>query len=295
MQLNDLLEKARIDPKKVIVMRHRPSERRLNKVLPWMAAEQHDVFNTYQSFQGRTLERGMSLLAGNGYVASFLGRAPGTGLFVGLYEIRGFDLISREAYESLDHVKLLFEHGMGTFSEDDTRKEMHHFQLAHRADFYGSWKGRLVVSWPPPERSWWRRAHRNEMQVLAVLEESALSGGMPRWSDMAFTWKELSVIPQSWTARMEQWRCIYFIKDTVRNMGYVGSAYGQENLIGRWQNYRDTGHGDNKHLKDSGKENLVFTILQRLPPDMAVKDVVAAETSWKRRLDTAWPRGLNGN
>ena len=28
-------------------------------------------------------------------------------------------------------------------------------------DFFAPWKGKLIIKWPPPERSWWRRAHRN--------------------------------------------------------------------------------------------------------------------------------------
>lgn len=46
---NDLLHKAEIDPKTVLVMRHRPTEAGLRKVLPWFAAERPEMFNAYQS------------------------------------------------------------------------------------------------------------------------------------------------------------------------------------------------------------------------------------------------------
>jgi len=39
MNLNDLLAGKGIDPQHVLVMRHRPSEPELNKVLPWLSAE----------------------------------------------------------------------------------------------------------------------------------------------------------------------------------------------------------------------------------------------------------------
>ena len=39
MLLNDLLIRKGIDPEQVLVMRHRPHERQLNKVLPWLAAD----------------------------------------------------------------------------------------------------------------------------------------------------------------------------------------------------------------------------------------------------------------
>ncbi len=62
------------------------------------------------------------------------------------------------------------------------------FDLA-LTDFYASWKGKLTVSWPPSERSWWRRAHRNEIPILAVLEDSALDAAMPEWdAQCSSTW-----------------------------------------------------------------------------------------------------------
>jgi hypothetical protein len=48
VEFNDLLGKEGIDPKTVIVMRHRPFERELRKVMPWLAAERPDTYNAYQ-------------------------------------------------------------------------------------------------------------------------------------------------------------------------------------------------------------------------------------------------------
>lgn len=56
MNLNDLLTKQGIDPMRVIVMRHRPTERELRKVLPWLVHEKPEVFNAYQQMHGRRQE-----------------------------------------------------------------------------------------------------------------------------------------------------------------------------------------------------------------------------------------------
>jgi hypothetical protein len=48
MNLTDLLRSENFDPKQVFVLRHRPSEPELNKVLPWLAAEKLTCFNAYQ-------------------------------------------------------------------------------------------------------------------------------------------------------------------------------------------------------------------------------------------------------
>lgn len=57
MNLNDLLRGKEIDPKNVLVMRHRPHEPELNKVIPWLAAEKPHVYNAYQQTQGEKLEK----------------------------------------------------------------------------------------------------------------------------------------------------------------------------------------------------------------------------------------------
>ena len=69
MTLNDLLCGEGIDPEVVLVMRHRPSERELNKVLPWLAAERPDVFNAYQQTRTERVEKAMGTAA---FVASFI-------------------------------------------------------------------------------------------------------------------------------------------------------------------------------------------------------------------------------
>jgi len=48
MELNELLLGKGIDPRGVIVFRHRPNEPELNKVFPLLAADRPDLFNAYQ-------------------------------------------------------------------------------------------------------------------------------------------------------------------------------------------------------------------------------------------------------
>lgn len=85
---------------------------------------------------------------------------------------------------------------------------------------------------------------------------------------------------------MAQWRGIYLIWDTVRQAGYVGSAGGADDILGRWQDYARTGHGGNVELRRSEPRDLRFSILQRTSPDLEPTQVVAIEASWKERLHT---------
>jgi hypothetical protein len=291
MNLNDLLLGKKIDPQYVLVLRHRPWEPQLNKVLPWLAAERPDLFNAYQQTQEERVEGAMIRAT---HVAAFIGREPGKALFVGLYAVRGSKAISRQEFWVIPANVELKGLGMNGFTEDAPRSSCLLFDL-DLTDFYTHWKGRLIVGWPPPERSWWRWADRNEFPILAVLEESALDAAMPEWDTIDLTWEELAVLPARWKSALSQWRGVYLIFDTADGRGYVGSAYGQANLLGRWQNYAARGDGGNRLLRQRDPRGFRFTILQRVSPDMDASQVIRLESSWKQRLHTREPYGLNDN
>lgn len=293
MDLNDLLLARNINPEHVLVMRHRPTEPALNKILPWLAGEKPEVFNAYQQTQGQTVETAMTRA---GYVASFIGHEPGKALFIGLYSINGSKPLTHEKFWQVPAYVEMKAFGMKGYGEEEARvrPSVLWFDLVP-TEFYAAWKGKLIVGWPPPERSWWRRSHRNKMPVLAVLEESVLDAAMPNWDEIDLSSKEIGVLPSRWKSALSQWRGIYYIFDAADGRGYVGSAYGKDNLLGRWQCYASSGHGGNKLLRKRDPGKFRFSILQRVSPDMSPDDVIRLESTWKERLHTRPPFGLNDN
>ena len=293
MNLKDLLLGKNIDPQHVLVLRHRPLEPELNKVLPWLAAERPDVFNAYQQTQTKQVEQAMKRAT---YVAAFIGHEPGKALFVGLYSVKGWKPITSKEYWQIPAKVELKSFGHEGFTEESSRSSILWFDLV-LTDFYAHWKGKLIVRWPPLDKNWYRWAHKpnNEMPVLAILEESALDAAMPEWDAIDLTWDELRVLPTQWKSRLSEWRGIYYIFDTSDGKGYIGSAYGESNLLGRWLNYAACGHGGNHLLQQRDPRNFRFTILQRVSPDMEAHDVIRLESSWKQRLHTRKPYGLNDN
>ena len=292
MNLKDLLLGKNIDPQHVIVLRHRPLEPELNKVLPWLAAERPDVFNAYQQSQTKQVEREMTRAA---HVAAFIGHEAGKALFVGLYSVEGWRPITPEEYWQIQANVELKQFGHEGFTGEPSRSSILWFDLA-LTDFYAHWKGKLIVRWPPLDKNWHRWADRpkNEMPVLAILEESALDAAMPEWDAIDLSWDELHVLPRPWKSKLSEWRGIYYIFDTSDGKGYVGSAYGESNLLGRWLGYAAHGHGGNRLLRQRDPRNFRFTILQRVSPDMEPTDVIRLESSWKQRLHTR-EYGLNDN
>ena len=291
MNLNNLLLTKDIKPEQVLVFRHRPTEPELNKVLPWLAAEKPDVFNAYQQTQKEKVEKAMLSAS---YVASFIGHEPGKALFVGLYSIGVSKSLSQDEFWQVPAYAEMKAFGMKGLFEDEGRSTVLWFDLLP-TDLYVPWKGKLIVGWPLPERSWWRWADRNTIPILAILEDSALDAAMPKWNEIALSWEELGVLPTRWRGMLSQWRGIYYIFDTSDGKGYVGSAYGTNNLLGRWLNYAASGHGGNSLLRKRDPRHFRFTILQRVSPDMDGDDVIQIEGTWKERLHTRTPWGLNDN
>lgn len=220
MTFNDLLKKEHVDPRRVVVLRHRPNEPGIRRVLPWLAAERPEMFNAYQQTQGPRLESAMQRMVGSGFVASFIGDAPGRAVFVGLYSIVASKRLTFRQYWNIPAYVAMKEFGLRGWTNADARKFELWFDLV-KTGFYQHWQGKLILKWPPPERSWWRRAHRNEIQVGAVLDDSVFGATMPNWSALELSWADLDVLPTAWRAALSQRRGIYYIFDASDRKGYV--------------------------------------------------------------------------
>lgn len=117
---------------------------------------------------------------------------------------------------------------------------------------------------------------------------------MPEWNSIVLKRDELSVLPTPLRSALSQWRGIYYIFDISDGKGYVGSAYGTDNLLGRWSDYSHSGHGGNALLRKRDSQNFRFSILQIVSHDMDADDVIRLEGKWKERLHTR-SHGLNDN
>lgn len=291
LTFNDALSSSGINLKDVIVFRHRPYEPALNRIFEWIAAERPDLYNCYQSTHGERVETALSRAK---YVASFIRYGGGSAIFVSLHEVRSFRQITTAACIAGSAHQELTSLGMVGIKATDGRTHVLDFDLP-TLDWHTDWKGRLVITWPPPDRSWWRWADRNVFPIEAISLESQFARQMPSWDELVLAWHELAVLPSAWSAALSQWRGIYLITDTSDGRQYVGSAYGSENILQRWRGYARTGHGGNKHLRSRDPGLFRFAILQRLAPDLPDAEVIKAEVSWKDRLLSRWPSGLNDN
>jgi len=112
LTFNDLLEKANIDPASVLVMRHRPTEVSLRRILPWCAVERPDLFNAYQRAQGA--KNAELALKRAEYLAAFIGLETGKAHFAGLYRQKAFRTIEPDEYLNLPGNSELHAFGMSS-------------------------------------------------------------------------------------------------------------------------------------------------------------------------------------
>lgn len=93
---------------------------------------------------------------------------------------------------------------------------------------------------------------------------------------------------------------VYLILDTVSGMQYIGSAYGKEGIIGRWEQYARNGHGGNKQLMELLEKDperitkFQYSILITLPQSMTKNEVINVEMLYKKKLGSR-SFGLNSN
>ncbi len=104
-----------------------------------------------------------------------------------------------------------------------------------------------------------------------------------------------------WKKVLSVTKGIYLISDSKTGKLYVGSAYGDEGIWGRWSKYVLTnGHGDNKTLKELIASNLnygnnfQFSILMLLPRTITADEAIKKERLFKNKLGTN-SFGLNNN
>lgn len=172
-------------------------------------------------------------------------------------------------------------------------------------DLLKEYEGKLVIDWGKSTRMWHQKG-TTEKPIVAIQPKNEKS--FMGFENLILSFDELKEVIENdtdyklWHAAMSAVNAIYLIVDTKTGARYVGSTYGYDGLLGRWSVYAATGgHGNNKgliaHLKSKRNSchNLQFSVLQVLSKSLTDKQIIDAETLWKKKLLTYEPFGLNQN
>jgi len=129
---------------------------------------------------------------------------------------------------------------------------------------YEKYFGRLIIRFKNKSQNMIRLATSvmDDCEVVQILPDTFDNDIFPGYDKVNISWQELSrlVSKESWKTALQNQKGVYLITDAKTGKMYVGSAYGENMILGRWQSYIKTGHGGNIELKklslDYIKENL---------------------------------------
>lgn len=159
---------------------------------------------------------------------------------------------------------------------------------------YEKYFGRLIVRFKNKAQTMIRLADSvmDECEVLQILPETFDNDIFPGYDKVDVSWNELSrvVNKEGWRTAFQNQKGVYLITDANNGKMYVGSAYGENMILGRWKSYIKTGHGGNVELKkinfDYIKGNFQYSILDIFKSTVDDQTILARESHWKEVLQT---------
>lgn len=248
-----------------------------------------DLYSIYRNDREKFLEyqstQKNDIFSNCKYIVSFIGEEGLLARFVGIYEIKGcvvgkgtIDLYEREAPYN-------FKYQMEEVRGFDDLKE------------------RVIIRWSNAIS--WHQWIKNEMEIVEICPGLNYKR-FTDYSELILSFEELREIVlneyKEWKIVLSAVKGVYLITDTNTGKLYVGSAYGESGIWGRWCDYINTnGHGGNKSLaelikkdKDYASKYFQFSILMLLPKTVTADEAIAKEQLFKRKLGTN-AFGLNNN
>jgi hypothetical protein len=139
-----------------------------------------------------------------------------------------------------------------------------------------------------------------QCEVHQILPHTYNNNLFPGYESVHLTWRELQLVItySNWQTALQNQQGIYLLTDKSNGKMYVGSAYGQDRLLGRWQSYVSKPHGGNRQLKLLGdshiKSNFMYSILDVYKASVDEKTIIERESWWKEVLHTR-TYGYNDN
>lgn len=278
LYLSDLFKQANIDPKQVKLIRHALSDEKCRRY--------HSIgmIQEYTQTQRKGFSRGYK------YWMVFISDKGTNAKFEGLYKVNGY----RE--NTPDIMPLNYPY------PEDFDGENSFFDL-ERLNTLKDFENKLIIEWGKATISWHQKG-TTDKKIVALQSSSKFE--FKGFEDLILMFDDLeeivddSVIYENWHTALTSVYAIYLIVDTISGKQYVGSAYGNNGLMGRWTTYVKTKHGGNKKiielLNDHPEryKDFQFSVLQILPKNITNDEVINIENLWKNKLQTR-EFGLNDN
>jgi hypothetical protein len=167
--------------------------------------------------------------------------------------------------------------------------------------------GRVIVHYHRTSRQSYRLGESLGASLLVheIRPERLSIEDFPGYSSTTLDFSTLRIVvrqqPAAWVTALRSVAGVYLIADKSNGRHYVGSAYGEGGIWGRWEAYTKIGDGGNKELTalllEKGADhasNFLFSILEICDLISTKDEVLARESHWKNIL-LSREFGYNGN
>ena len=264
--IQELLYNRGLDTKaNVKLVRHKDSRQDLYNLYK----SNRTKFLAYQNSQSKDIFKKVD------YIISFIGEEGNLSRFIGVYQITDKRRISVDLFE---------------------------YQMQEVLQQFDDLKERVIIKWSNAIS--WHQWIKNKMEVIEI-HPGLHYQQFTDYFDFILNFDELREIItnqyRDWKRMLSATKGVYLINDTKTGKLYVGSAYGDDGIWGRWSNYSSTnGHGNNKTLKELLKNDPIhgshfqFSILMLLPSTVTADEAIKKEALFKKKLGTN-SFGLNNN
>jgi hypothetical protein len=238
----------------------------------------NDWLEVYQSYQTRSVFHTVK------QIVSFYGLSNNRACFYGVYSV----LSHKPSNDGVDLP--------GCPSLTRWRNNCKYFYILERDKRFDEFRDRIIIDWGPAALSW-----HQKLKNKPIVEIASAGRKLEPFSDFlefSLSYQELHDLfgnedaHRDWKIPLSNVAGVYLILAQKTGDLYIGSAYGETGIWGRWKDYAKSGHGDNVKLRrllasDSDYPHAFrFSVLHILPRTMSSKEVIQREKEYMIKLGT---------
>ncbi len=280
LTLQDLLTINSIDPKDVLLIRHSLNHDNFKKCFD------NNCVHEYTQIQPGNLKA----LSEHKYWMVFISGKGTQARFFRFYEYKGkMPITEHKPSESYP----------GEWQHTDV------FYQLDETDLFRDLENRLIIDWGKGVINWYYKG-TNQKSILAI--QNADPKEFIGFDKLVLEYSQLEAMINDITGEYLNYRAalssvkgVYLILDKSSGDQYIGSAYGDDGILGRWKEYANSPyHGGNKKLIELLNEHndrykyFQFCILQIFSKSATKEEVIEAENRFKEKLGSR-VFGLNAN
>lgn len=159
---------------------------------------------------------------------------------------------------------------------------------------FDKYVGRLIIKYKNTVQAMIRNAESviDNCYVSQILPDTFDNDLFPGYENINISWEEMNRVLQkdNWKTALQNQKGVYLLTDISNGKMYVGSAYGENMILGRWRAYVKNGNGGNVGLKqltfEHIKKNFKYSILDIYKSTTDDQTIIKRESWWKEILQS---------